>query len=391
MLNNNKNKPLVVIVQRILPHYRLPFFRLLQGSNPNIDIRVFHGDQSVDSIHSTGFESHYYRNYYYSFLGFSLVFQPSLLVDIIRKSPDLLILEGTFGILTNLLLLVVRRMEHLPSIYWTAGWDNPAIKGRRAQLKSFLIHLFLKMPDGAIAYGSSARNYLIAHGLSESKIVVAQNTIDVETIMAERLLWMQRGKALRNSIAKNVDHLIVYIGHLGPLKRANVLLRAFHLLRKKNDNMALLIVGNGEQMGVLKHYIDLHHIPDVYCVGEIVEGVESYFAAGDVFVMPGTGGLAINQAMALGLPVIATVADGTQNDLIVQGVNGYIVPVDDVDALSAAITDILTTPGRQKSMGQRSLEILQERATLKNMVEQYSKAIQMHCLRAETNLKVDKK
>jgi len=390
-MNKNRNKPLVVIVQRVLPHYRLPFFRLLSSSNPNIDIQVFHGDQSLDSIQSIGFESHYYRNYYYSFFGFSLVFQPSLMLEIIRKSPDLLIVEGTFGVLTNLFLLIVRRMKQVPSIYWTAGWDNPTIKGGRAQLKSILIRLFLKMADGAIAYGSSARNYLVAHGISESKIIVAQNTIDVETIMAERSLWMQRGKELRRIIVKNEDNLIVYIGHMAALKRVDVLIRAFHLLRQQYDNMALVIVGDGEQMPVLKHYTDLHHIPDVYFVGEIVEGVESYFAAGDVFVLPGVGGLAINQAMALGLPVIATVADGTQNDLIVQGENGYILPVDDVDALSGAILDILTTPGRRKSMGQRSLEIIQERATLKNMVEQYSKAIQMHCPKSGINLKVDKK
>jgi len=388
----NRNKPLVVIVQRILPQYRLPFFRLLQRSNPGIDIQVYHGDRSVDSNRSsTGFESHYYRNYDYSFLGFSLVFQPGLMLGVIRNSPDLLVIEGTFGILTNIFLLIVRRMKHLPSVYWTAGWNNPAITGKRAQLKTHLIRLLLKLPDGAIAYGSSARDYLMAHGFSESKIIIAQNTIDVETIMTQRLLWLQSGKEVRKNITNNIDNLIVYIGRMTALKRVDVLIRAFQSLREQKDNLALIIVGQGEQMVVLKQFIDLYHIPDIYLVGEIVEGVESYFAAGDVFVMPGTGGLAINQAMALGLPVIATVADGTQNDLIVQGENGYIVPVDDADALSDAIIDILTTPGRRKSMGQRSLEIIQERATLKNMVDQYSKAIQLQCFRSGKDLMVEMK
>jgi len=101
--------------------------------------------------------------------------------------------------------------------------------------------------------------------------------------------------------------------------------------------------------------------------------------------MPGTGGLALNQAMALGLPVIATVADGTQFDLIDQGENGFIVPVDDVKELAEAINTILASPNSRNEMGQKSLKIIQERATLRNMVNQYSKAIKQHCTKSHEN------
>jgi glycosyltransferase involved in cell wall biosynthesis len=139
----------------------------------------------------------------------------------------------------------------------------------------------------------------------------------------------------------------------------------------------------------LKQYVEKQNVPDVYFVGKVVEGVEAYFAAGDIFVMPGTGGLALNQAMALGLPVIATVADGTQHDLIVQGENGYIVPVDDVKALADSIEDVLASPARRNNMGQRSLEIIKERATLQNMVGQYSKAIRLYCTESNKNLEAE--
>jgi glycosyltransferase involved in cell wall biosynthesis len=381
------NIPLVVIVQRILPHYRLPFFRLLSRTNPDINIQVYHGDKSADSIHPDGFESHYFPNHSYSFLGYSLVFQPGIMKEVIRKSPDLLILEGTFGVLTNLLLLVFRRVKHLPTIYWTAGWENPAITGRRARLKHWLIGLFLSMCDGAIVYGSSAFEYLVNHGVPASKILTAQNTIDVETIIAGQSAWMKRGKEIRQEFAPNSSYVIVYIGHMAPIKRADVLLRAFHLLRKKREDLALLLVGKGQQMDNLKQYIEVNNIPDVYLTGEVIEGVEAYFAAGDIFVMPGTGGLALNQAMALGLPVIATVADGTQFDLIDQGENGFIVPVDDVDELAEAINKILASQDSRIRMGQRSLKIIQERATLRNMVDQYSIAIKQHCPHSIENLK----
>lgn len=382
-----QKKPLVVIVQRILPHYRLPFFRLLSKSNPDINIQVYHGDFIASTQNLSGFESQYFKNYSFSILGFSFVFQPALMMNVINKSPDLLIIEGTYGVLTNALLLIFRKILHLPTIYWTAGWDNPAITGRRIKIKNLFINFLLHLCDGAIVYGSSALEYLTNHGLSEAKIQIAQNTIDVETIIKEQLVWKQRGNEIRQRL-KIIDHdLLVYTGHLAPIKRVDVLLKAYHLLRLRRENLGLLIVGNDQAVGGLKQYIEVNHVPDVFFIGEVIEGVEAYFAAGDIFVMPGTGGLALNQAMAFGLPVIATVADGTQFDLIDPGMNGFIVPVDDVDALARSIDEILLSRDRRESMGKKSLEIIQERATLRNMVDQYSKAIQFHRLKASMNIK----
>jgi glycosyltransferase involved in cell wall biosynthesis len=381
-----QDKPLIIIIQRILPHYRLPFFRLLSSCNPDLNIQVYHGDAAA-SMDSAGFTVRYFKNSTLSFLGFSLVFQPELMLDVIRKSPDLVILEGTFGVLTNMMLLIFRRIKRLPTIYWTAGWDNPAITGRRAQLKSFFIRSFLRMCDGAIVYGSSASAYLQSHGLPASKILIAQNTIDVESLIAEQFLWRQRGMEIRKKLLLDEKKSIIYIGHMAPIKRVNVLLKAFHVLRQKNDKLALLIVGKGEQMPDLRRYVAQYTIPDVYFAGEVIEGVEAYFAAGDVFVMPGTGGLALNQAMALSLPVIATVADGTQYDLIVQGENGYIVPVDDVKSLADSIEYVVASPAIRNRMGRRSLEIIKERATLQNMVTQYSKAIRLYCSKSNTDVR----
>jgi glycosyltransferase involved in cell wall biosynthesis len=223
-------KPRVVIVQRILPHYRLPFFRLLSSCNPDFNIQVFHGDNDVVSMDSNGFIERYFKNYFLSFFWFSLVFQPSLMLNVIKNPPDLLILEGTFGVLTNMMLLTFRKIKHLPTIYWTAGWDNPSITGWRTQLKVFLIRLLLRMCDGAIVYGSSASAYLVAHGLSPSKILIAQNTIDVEALIAEQFLWRQRGMEIRQKFSPDAKDLVVYIGHMAPIKRVDVLLRAYHSL-----------------------------------------------------------------------------------------------------------------------------------------------------------------
>ncbi|HEY6072779.1 MAG TPA: glycosyltransferase, partial [Anaerolineales bacterium] len=66
------------------------------------------------------------------------------------------------------------------------------------------------------------------------------------------------------------------------------------------------------------------------------EELRPYFSAADLFVLPGTGGLAVQEAMSNALPVIVAQGDGTQDDLVRAG-NGWQVPPDDFDALLAAL------------------------------------------------------
>ena len=58
----------------------------------------------------------------------------------------------------------------------------------------------------------------------------------------------------------------------------------------------------------------------------------AYFSAADLFVLPGTGGLAVQEAMSYGLPVIMGQGDGT-NDQLVRTENGWQIPPDDLSAL----------------------------------------------------------
>jgi glycosyltransferase involved in cell wall biosynthesis len=369
-----RSRPLIVIVQRIVPYYRVPFFNLLANANPELEINIYHGSPAIDGNVFPSFRSFYRPNYILNLFGYSLVLQPRLMLDVLLASPDLLVLEGTFGVITNFVLLLWRWLIGRPTLYWTAGWNNPAVRGWKSLLKSLFIRVCLSFCNGAIVYGSTALEYLAAHGLSKNRIIIAQNTIDVEALTNRREQWRELGDRIRQKYFFNSNKVIVYVGQLTPIKRVDILLNAFFALRTRGKDVMLLLVGDGGQAAELKRFVETRQISGVHFAGEVVDDVEACFSAGDVFVLPGTGGLALNQAMALGLPVIATVADGTEADLIVPGENGYIVPVDDADALADAIDKILGSPQLQKEMGQNSLRIILEKATLQNMVENYSTA-----------------
>jgi glycosyltransferase involved in cell wall biosynthesis len=76
----------------------------------------------------------------------------------------------------------------------------------------------------------------------------------------------------------------------------------------------------------------------------------AWFAKADVLVLPGLGGLAVQEAMASGVPVIVADGDGTQEDLV-DGATGWNVKPDDVDALVTAIADALSDRDRLRRMG----------------------------------------
>jgi glycosyltransferase involved in cell wall biosynthesis len=104
--------------------------------------------------------------------------------------------------------------------------------------------------------------------------------------------------------------------------------------------------------------------------------LETLFSAADLFVLPGTGGLAVQQAMSFGLPVIVAEADGTQADLV-RPENGWSVPPGDLEALISAINQALEDVARLRRMGQASYRIVAEEINLENMLKAFEQAIQL--------------
>jgi len=370
-----KNK--VLIMQRYLVHYREKFFQELTKANPEFEIIIYHGGPISGNVNlnPSGFDHVQYKNYKLNLFGYSLVFQPQVLVSIIRQSPDLIIVEGTFGIVTNSIAILWRKLIGKKTIYWSAGWENPSVIGWKRSIKNKIISILIKMSDGAITYGTSARNYFINHGMSPEKIYIAQNTIDVEGIISQQDYWFLEGDKIRAKYNLENRKVLIYVGGISKLKRVDMLLNAVEILGNTNKDVSCLIVGDGPMKEELIAWCNLRKLDQVIFTGEIINGVEAYIAAADYFILPGIGGLAINQAMALRKPIITSIADGTQEDLVISGVNGHIIDIDSTDSLVHCLSKILNDKNLTINMGKKSQEIIMAKASLKNMVTQFSIAM----------------
>ena len=96
--------------------------------------------------------------------------------------------------------------------------------------------------------------------------------------------------------------------------------------------------------------------------------LRSLWERADLFVLPGTGGLAIQEAMAHALPVIVAKGDGTQDDLV-RPENGWQIPADDLGALKETLEIALSDMPRLRAMGAESHRIVREEVNIEKMVD----------------------
>jgi glycosyltransferase involved in cell wall biosynthesis len=156
--------------------------------------------------------------------------------------------------------------------------------------------------------------------------------------------------------AGNVRFL--YCGQLIPRKGVDLLMRAFCEVAEQHHNVTLTLVGDGPLQSELAAAVPEPLRPQVRFTGfQPVDALPKFFADADVFVIPSRHdgwGVVVNQAVAAGLPVIASDAVGAAADLVAEGKNGYIVPAGETAPLAAAMRLIVSQPDQIDAFSEQS-------------------------------------
>jgi glycosyltransferase involved in cell wall biosynthesis len=201
---------------------------------------------------------------------------------------------------------------------------------------------------------------------------VAQNTIHVEEIYTQLT-----PKKVRN---ESKDLRFLFVGVIFAKKRLDTAIKAFGKLASKGFRFKFDVVGNGEIIEDLKTLAESEGIAsNVEFHGpKYADELTLLFKNADVFILPGTGGLAINEAMAYSLPVITTPGDGTAYDLVYKDRNGFILDFDyPQEVLENSIAHFFNISKEELAqMGAESLNIIKEKATLRNMVTQIIRSLE---------------
>lgn len=142
------------------------------------------------------------------------------------------------------------------------------------------------------------------------------------------------------------NQVFIFLGRLGFEKRVDLLIEAFARLQSRKPNISLLIVGDGPDNVVSQLKRLAQQVENIHFTGFMLgEMKANLLASCDAFCSPSpyeTFGLTVVEAMASGIPIV-TVNSGGVSDYIVDGVNGYLVPPDDVEALANCLEQVLVS------------------------------------------------
>lgn len=200
----------------------------------------------------------------------------------------------------------------------------------------------------AVTYtGVSNFGYFRAFGVPPERLFFAPHCVD-DTHFARTPSALAAAGSLRTMLGLDGQRVVLFAGKLVPKKQPLALLDAF--IEAAPRDTALIFVGEGEQLPALKERARQHPASVVRFLpfANQTEMPSRYLLA-DIFVLPSKGpgetwGLAVNEAMHLGVPCLVSDRVGCQADLVSDGDTGWVFSVDDPnglrDALSRALTDI---------------------------------------------------
>lgn len=377
----------VAVCFRCCMHYRVPVFRRL-NARPTLAIQVLHGrslpgTKMVNAEFVDGFarqELHTWVCWIRSSKRRQpLVFFPGLFWALMRYKPHVLITSGGGNLLNNLVIFSYAWLFGTPVIWWTLGRLPGRTHRGFGRLYRLLVERMERSSGALLGYSSLAVDYFRNRGYLRSRSFRAVNCVDTDAILSAHE-QRERGRALAES-REGLRLTILYVGALERGKRVDRLVDAFSRLIKDGMHLRLLIVGDGPDRQRLEDLVEDRALSNsVTLAGRVIDGVEKYFQASDVFVMPGLGGLVVSEAMAHGLPVICVQGDGCEVDLVRDGHTGYRV----VGATEAEITDrmtekirsVISDDGLRRAMSAAALEMIRNEHNIGTLVSSVETAIE---------------
>jgi GalNAc-alpha-(1->4)-GalNAc-alpha-(1->3)-diNAcBac-PP-undecaprenol alpha-1,4-N-acetyl-D-galactosaminyltransferase len=177
---------------------------------------------------------------------------------------------------------------------------------------------------------------------------------------------------------------LIAVGRLVQIKGFDLLLQAFHQLRDKYPDWQLTILGEGSMRSTLEELRSQLQLTDRVHLPGIVTNVADSLRQADLFVMPSRiegFPMALCEAMACGLPVLAADCLSGPREIIKDGVNGVLVQPENVDALAAALDKLMADPVQRQQLARNAPDIVHRfgiEQVMKLWAETIDRAIDRH-------------
>jgi len=349
--------------------YHSPWFELLAKG---VDLHVFYtwGEQVLDKFdpgfgRKVDWDIPLLNGYEYTFLTniskkpgshhYIGIDNPEIINKIDSFNPDSIIVIG-WNFKSHLKVL-----RHYKGKKIIGFRGDSTLLDERSGLKSLIRYFILKQVYSNINYvlyvGTNNKAYYKKHGLKEAQLIYAAHAIDNNRFAQQANLYFQYEIKAKLKISDN-DFILLFAGKLEPKKNPLFLIDLFKLIPE--ERFKILFVGNG----ILENnIIELSEKNSriLYLPFQNQSTMPDIYKLASAFILPSCGpgetwGLALNEAMACGLPVIASNKVGGAIDLIDYGKNGYIFESGDANQAAELIKNLLKNTQLLKEMCLHSLE-----------------------------------
>ncbi len=374
----------IALITNIPSPYRIPLFERLAKK---IDIFIYF---MASTEGRRGWKPKVYQGFTYKILpDFAIGFQnkvtqesfsfhtnPTLAFELLKRPYDVMIIGG-FASLSCYIAFLFSKIKRKPVILWIENTlqDEPSTL-RKIALP--LIKLLMKFSNAFVVCGTRSKEYVISFGIPRERVFTAINAGNVDFFKAgsERLKGQKR--AIKRQLKIKSNKVVLYVGQFIERKGVRYLVEAFSKLKGEEKGAGLVLVGDGPQREELMRRCQ--GVEDIHFTKSVQpEELPPYYAIADVFILPSLYdrfGIVVSEAMASGLPIIATEKVGASADLIRDGVNGYVVKDGDVDGLYEASRKILKNPQHSWWMGENSRRMIENEFNLDKMAQGFVEAIE---------------
>jgi len=234
-------------------------------------------------------------------------------------------------------------------------------KGTKTVLRRIWLKFVYRHISKAFYVGTNNKAYYLKHGLKENQLVFAPHAIDNERFVLNLDKNKLLAKKWKQEIGINPIHVVfLFIGKFEEKKNPEILLKAAENL--VSEPISFLFIGNGILENMLKKQAE--NLPNIHFLPfQNQSKMPIVYHLGDVFVLPSKGpfetwGLAINEAMACGKPIIASNKVGCAVDLI-KG-NGFIFEAENENKLLSIILNLAKNKKQIAEMELKSLETIND-------------------------------
>ncbi len=292
-------------------------------------------------------------------------------------------LRNSLDVASALKLAQFVRRHQIEIVHAHLARDYPlaAFAARRASGASLILtrhvlfplsrvhRVLLRRVARVIAVSQAVVDALIAQDIFDTdKIVLIHNGVDIDRFAKTREDDAERQKP-------GARLCVGVIGELAPIKGQENFLRAAAIVSSRRDDVDFIIAGEdklrtGENRRLLERMIDEFDLRQRVRITGWADDVAELLRTFDVFVSASRSesfGIAMVEAMASGVPVVATTTAGA-GEIIDADKTGLLVPIEYAEGLAKAICELLDDPTKRERLKANARRMVSERFTLDRMI-----------------------